>query len=143
MSCLIPPTTPTIKRVPDGHGRSFGSWPRQKCHVSCARCHVSHFTCHVSPVPCHQCQQPQPHILPPANSPAMHRWLVFQKPYYKKIMLNPKHHPNYQQNLLSCFFNFSNTIFDQKSPVHLVVGPTGEKTHTHKPTHKQTSRLID
>ena len=60
-------------------------------------------SCHLSPVTNTNSQIPRP---PPVNFPAMHSWLACLKPKLK----NSKR--------VSLFFNFSDLLLDQKSPVN-------------------------
>ena len=84
------------------------------CHVSCVTCQVSSVTCHLSLTPTATATDP-----PPVNSATMHSRLVHKDP--KTLIISERtklsKRPKKKQNIQK-YANISNTLFDQKSPVH-------------------------
>ena len=85
-------------------------------------CHLWHISCHLSPVTNVISSDP-----PPANSPLrivgwFARTVFGDQPIYKKRIKNPKSCPTIPKKRVPWFCNFSNMLFDQKSPVHTFLG---------------------
>ena len=97
--------------------------------TACRKQKLNHVPC----VTCHQYQQPQPQTLPLAISPTIHsrllclgRKLFLEEPAY--LPRNPKKFKT-QKNHLKLFKTKLFLSFDQKSPVHRVLGPARGQTH--------------
>ena len=118
------------------------------CHVSCIKCPVSCLAWHLSPTMTATYTYP-----PPANSSTMFmhsslvrrdrnlvsgNQLIYQKPIFCE---SPKKGPIffYKTNWFPSFVIFSNTLFDQQSPIHVVRGPS----QLHKQDHRDTNRNCD
>ena len=89
------------------------------CKVSGVRCLMTHVACHLLSVTCHMSLTltAKATYPPPANSPIMHCRLFHKDP--KKI-IKPKNVMRY--------VNISDTVCDQKYPVHSF--RNGTNTHT-------------
>ena len=91
-------------------------------------CHQSPVTCHLSPVSNNYRHIPNPLLTPPlcivdwfAKNPNLKLPTNFETPKIIK-----------KKERVSQFCHFSNTLFDQKSPVHAVpVAGGGDKLQTH------------
>jgi hypothetical protein len=111
----------------------------------------------MTPVPCHILPTPTAKATDhsPANSHAMHSRLISKNKYFGlgEPAYVPKN-PNKFQNPQKTFKHatttkkvhhvskFSNTLFDKKSPVHLVLGPGQGDNQPNTKSHPQTLHLI-
>ena len=78
---------------------------------------------------------------PSVNVPTMHSSLVCQKPEpQNQIIFQNPFFLFSKTKRASQFYHFSDIPFDQKYPVHAVLGPIGGDTHTED---RRTLRLID
>ena len=107
------------------------------CQVSGVMCPVSHVTCCMLRVTCHLSLTPTATAIdpPPANSTIMHSRLVRKDPktgtnFKKQETIGTSKTRNFKR-----YANNSNTLFDQKSPVHRKAGFLWRHTHTDSQTH--------
>ena len=99
--------------------------PCVTCHLSGVMCQVSRVTCHLSLTPTATATDP------PANSPIMHSRLVCEDP---NILIRQKIFEMAKPKTFKGYANISDTLFDQKSPVHREAGFL--RWHTHTDRHK-------
>ena len=105
--------------------------------MSCGMCYLSHITRYVSPVTCHQrivlcCERHSDskcsieQYFAVENTQIVTREYPHKKSQTQKINnLRSKRMSKPSKKKVSQFGDFSNTLFNQKSPVHAVLGPIG------------------
>ena len=117
---------------------------KRKKHLSCVTCHLSDVRCHLSPVTCHQHHQPEPQTLPLLTPLCTVSWftkteicfLQNQPIYPKPKDISKLIKLSKPEKRVSQFCNFSDTLFDQKSPVHAVPDPgLGQGTNSQTTLH--------